>query len=127
MASPQNVGPKRLVVGAHYGLKDFIAQRVTAVVLAVYTLVLFIGVLCMPAFTYEHWKALFTFKVFAIPLGQVLASLAFIALAWHAWIGVRDIWMDYVKPAGLRLTLHVLTILWLLGSVIYFAQILWSI
>ena len=24
-----NIGPKRLVVGAHYGLRDWLAQRVT--------------------------------------------------------------------------------------------------
>jgi len=50
-----------------------------------------------------------------------------VALAWHAWIGVRDIWMDYVKPVGVRLALQVLTLLWLLGSVVYFAHILWSL
>ena len=48
--------------------------------------------------------------------------LAFIALAWHAWIGVRDLWMDYVKSVGLRLLLQVLTILWLVGSVVYFPR-----
>jgi len=127
MSSSKNYGNKRLVVGAHYGTMDFIAQRVTAVILAVYTLVLVVGLLAMPAFTYESWRGLFTFTVFALPLGQILASLAFIALAWHAWIGVRDIWMDYVKPAGVRLLLQVLTILWLVGSVVYFAQILWSL
>lgn len=127
MTSSKNFGAKRLVVGAHYGVMDFIIQRLTAVILAVYTLVLIVGVLVMPAFTYENWKALFTFHVYALPLGQILASLAFFALAWHAWIGVRDIWMDYVKPVGVRLLLQVLTILWLIGSVIYFAQILWSI
>ncbi|KAG1540933.1 hypothetical protein G6F50_014294 [Rhizopus delemar] len=106
---------------------DFIIQRITAVIMAVYTLVLLVGILTMPAFTYEHWVKLFNFYVGFIPVGQILASLAFIALAWHAWIGVRDIWMDYVKPVGLRLLLQVLTILWLIGTVVYFAQILWSI
>jgi len=120
-------GNKRLVVGAHYGTMDFIVQRITAVILAVYTLVLLAGVALMPAFTYEHWVALFTFRVLALPLGQILAMLAFVALAWHAWIGVRDIWMDYVKPVGVRLALQVLTLLWLAGSVVYFAQILWSL
>ncbi|MFS2105319.1 succinate dehydrogenase, hydrophobic membrane anchor protein, partial [Ralstonia sp. Ralssp135] len=37
MMANNNIGPKRLVVGAHYGLKDFLAQRVTAVIMAVYT------------------------------------------------------------------------------------------
>ena len=75
-----------------------------------YTLVLLIGIPMMPAFTYEHWTALFNFYVGVLPVGQILATLAFVALAWHAWIGVRDIWMDYVKPVGLRLVLQVLTI-----------------
>ena len=127
MAAAKNYGPKRLVVGAYYGVMDFIIQRITAVIMAVYTLVLLIGILLMPAFTYESWHALFTFYVGVLPVGQILATLAFVALAWHAWIGVRDIWMDYVKPVGLRLLLQVLTILWLVGSVVYFAQILWSI
>ncbi|MEG9540560.1 succinate dehydrogenase, hydrophobic membrane anchor protein, partial [Acinetobacter baumannii] len=44
-----------------------------------------------------------------------------------AWIGVRDIWMDYVKPVAVRLTLQVLTILWLVGCAGYAAQILWRV
>lgn len=127
MAVSKNFGPKRLVVGAHYGIMDFLAQRITAIVMAVYTLVLFIGVLAMPGFTYENWKGLFTFHVFALPLGQLLATLAFVSLIWHAWIGVRDIWMDYVRPVGVRLLLQVLTILWLVGSLVYFAQIIWRL
>jgi len=35
----------RLVVGAHYGLKDWLAQRVTGVVMAVYTLIIFAAAL----------------------------------------------------------------------------------
>src|SRR5690606_1444808 len=127
MAASKNYGPTRLVVGAHYGVIDFIAQRITAVIMAVYTLVLIVGRLVMPSFSYESWKALFTFRVYGIPVGQLLAPLLSPALAWHAWIGVRDVWMDYVKPAGVRMLLQVLTILWLVGSVVYFAQILWSI
>ena len=46
---------------------------------------------------------------------------------YHAWIGVRDIWMDYVKPTGLRLTLHVLTIVALVGYTGWAAAILWRL
>ena len=38
MAGKDNIGPNRLAVGAHYGLKDWLAQRVTAIVMAIYTL-----------------------------------------------------------------------------------------
>jgi len=61
------------------------------------------------------------------PMGQVLATLAFISISWHAWIGVRDIWMDYVKPVGVRMLLQVLTILWLVGTLAYFVHILWRV
>lgn len=127
MSAPQNIGPKRLVVGAHYGVKDWVLQRITAVILVIYTLVLGIGALITPEFTYENWVRLFNFEVLSFPLGKLLAMLAFISLAYHAWIGVRDIWMDYVKPTGIRLALQVLTVLWLVGSVVYAAQILWRI
>jgi|SRR5690606_16969004 len=123
----ERIGTQRLVVGAHYGTLDFIAQRVTAVIMAVYTIVLLGGILFTPELDFEGWRNLFTFTCLSLPVGQLLATLAFLSLAWHAWIGVRDIWMDYVRLAGLRLFLQVLTILWLVGAVIYFAKILWSL
>ncbi|NYT65846.1 succinate dehydrogenase, hydrophobic membrane anchor protein [Alcaligenaceae bacterium] len=127
MANKERLGTQRLVVGAHYGTIDFIVQRVTAVIMAVYTLVLFFGILFTADMNFDSWRYLFTFTCLSLPVGQLLATLAFLSLAWHAWIGVRDIWMDYVRSAGLRLFLQVLTILWLVGTVIYFAKILWSL
>ena len=126
MAASNNYGYKRLVVGAHYGITDFIVQRATAVIMAVYTVILAIGLLVEPL-TYEGWKSIFTFHVYTLPVGQLLATLAFLSLAWHAWIGVRDVWMDYVKSVALRLTLQALTLLWLIGTFVYFAQYLWRI
>ncbi|MAK56241.1 MAG: succinate dehydrogenase, hydrophobic membrane anchor protein [Pusillimonas sp.] len=127
MATQERIGTKRLVVGAHYGTFDFIVQRCTAIIMAVYTLVLFFGVLFTSGMSFESWQNLFTFQWGVVPVGQLLATLAFLSLAWHAWIGVRDIWMDYVTSAGLRLFLQVLTVLWLIGSVVYFAKVLWSL
>ena len=127
MATSQNIGARRMVVGAHYGVKDFIAQRITAVILVVYTLVLGVLALLTPEFNYQGWVGLFNFTTFSFPTGQLLATLAVLAIAYHAWIGVRDIWMDYVRATGLRLLLQVLTILWLLGAVVYAAKILWSL
>jgi succinate dehydrogenase / fumarate reductase, membrane anchor subunit len=126
MATPEKIGAKRLVVGAHYGIGDFMIQRITAIILAVYSIILLIGILMMPGFTYEAWRNVFMFKLGGLPLGQVLATLAFFALCWHAWIGVRDIWMDYVNPVGVRLLLQVLTVLWLIGSAVYFVTIIWG-
>src|SRR5690625_5511918 len=127
MATEERLGTRRLVVGAHYGTVDFIVQRVTAVIMIVYTLILFFGYLFTSDMDFNGWRNLFTFSAGALPLGQLLATLAFLPVCWHAWIGVRDIWMDYVRAPGLRLFAYALTVLWLAGTVVYFVKILWSI
>ena len=116
-----NIGPKRLVVGAHYGLKDWLLQRITAVIMIVFTIVLLVSFL-LGSGTYEAWAGLFAFQ----PM-KLLTFLAILSLLYHAWVGVRDIWMDYIKPVGIRLTLQVLTALWLIACVGYSAQILWRV
>jgi succinate dehydrogenase / fumarate reductase membrane anchor subunit len=35
--------------------------------------------------------------------------------------------MDYIKPVGMRLTLQVLTIVWLVGCAGWALQVLWRI
>ena len=122
MASKNNIGPRRLVVGAHYGVKDWLAQRVTAIVMAVFTVVLLVAFLTGQNFTYEGWAGLFArqwFKLFAL--------VTFLGLFYHAWVGIRDIWMDYVKSAGVRLFLMLATIFWLLACAAWTVQILWSV
>ena len=122
MATKNNIGPRRLVVGAHYGVKDWLAQRVTAIVMAVYTVVLLVMFLTGQNFTYEGWAGLFAkqwFKLFSL--------VTLFGLFYHAWVGIRDIWMDYIKPAGVRLLLQLATILWLIACAAWTVQILWSV
>jgi succinate dehydrogenase / fumarate reductase membrane anchor subunit len=112
----------RPLVGAHYGLKDWLAQRVTALVMAAYLIILLFALLVQPSVNSEVWHALF-----AGSLMRFLTFLFIVSLAWHAWVGIRDIWMDYVKPVGVRLTLHVLTLLVLVGCAGWAVQILWRL
>jgi len=115
------IGEKRLVVGAHYGAGGFLLQRLTGVVIGVYALVLLVMVLSGDA-SYEGWARLF------VPVWmKVLTLVAFLAVLYHAWIGIRDIWMDYVKPVWVRVTLQTLTVLWLIGCAVWSVQILWSV
>ncbi|MFA6312614.1 MAG: succinate dehydrogenase, hydrophobic membrane anchor protein [Sterolibacterium sp.] len=113
---------KRIVVGAHYGLRDWLAQRVTAAVMAVYTLIVAGALLAGPSLSQDAWRSLMSggFMRFA-------TFLFIVCLCYHAWVGVRDIWMDYVKPAGIRLSLHVVTLLLLVGCAGWSIQILWSL
>jgi succinate dehydrogenase / fumarate reductase membrane anchor subunit len=56
---------------------------------------------------------------------RVATLLFIVSFAWHAWVGVRDILMDYVKPDGVRLGLQVLTLLMIAGYLGWTIQILW--
>ena len=112
----------RIVVGAGYGLKDWIAQRATALVMAVYTLILLATLGALGPSSYEAWRS-----IFANGFMQFMTFLFFISLFWHVWIGVRDIWMDYVKPDGLRLVLMIATVAALVGYAGWAAKILWRL
>jgi len=112
---------KRVVSGAHYGLRDWLMQRVTAVVMALYTLFLGGFILTRPL-SFDSWHGLFH----SLPVR--LASLLFLfSLFLHAWVGMRDIFMDYVHPTVLRLGLHVVVILALVAYAAWAVQILWSV
>ena len=121
------IGPKRLVVGAHYGLKDWLAQRITALYMAFYAAALLVASLCVEQLDYATWVSFFNFECAGIPLGKMAAVLGLLAMTYHIWIGIRDIWMDYVKPAGIRLGLQVLTVMWLLAALVYGLQVLWRV
>ncbi|MBS1172021.1 MAG: sdhD [Proteobacteria bacterium] len=58
---------------------------------------------------------------------RVATLVFFICLFYHVWIGVRDIFMDYIKPTGVRLVLHVIVILLMVGYTGWAAQTLWRL
>ena len=118
-----NYGSKRTVVGAHYGMRDWLSQRVTACLMALFTIVLLVQVIFTSGpIGYDRWAGIFSAQWM-----KVLTLAVIVALAWHAWVGVRDIWMDYVKSVAVRLLLQGLTIFWLLACTAYTVQILWSV
>ena len=111
---------QRIVTGAHYGLRDWLAQRITAVIMAVYSVIAVVVLLKNKDITYSVWRDLFAQGWMRV------ATLLFMAsLAWHAWVGVRDIIMDYVQPAGLKLALEVLVLLTIAAYAGWTIQILW--
>lgn len=106
----------RVVTGAHYGLRDWLGQRVTAVIMAVYTVLIGAIMLFDAPSGFGEWKALFSGRV------MQLATFLFIAsLLYHAWVGIRDVLMDYIKPTAIRFTLQICVIL---SLVVYMG---WSI
>src|SRR5208283_2076235 len=96
----------RVVTGAHYGLRDWMMQRVTALVMATYALFITGWVLLHPNVGYDTWTGLFANNVV-----RSFSLLFLLAVYCHAWVGMRDIVMDYVKSAHVRLGIHVAVIL----------------
>jgi len=80
------------------GLRAWLLQRVTAVYLAGFTLYLCLHLALAPPADLVAWAQWLR----SPPMGAATA-LFFVTLLAHAWVGVRDIVLDYVRPAGLRL------------------------
>ena len=118
-----NFGSRRIVTGAHYGLRDWLAQRVTALLMALFTLLIVLRlVFSRGPVGYDTWAGIFS--------AQWMKTLTFtviLALLYHAWVGMRDIWMDYIKPVGLRLALQIFSIVWLVGCAGWAIQVLWRV
>ncbi len=117
-----NIGSKRLVVGAHYGLRDWLAQRLTAVLMAIYALVFGIYAVFVLPPGYDAWAGMF-----ASLWMKVATLVVLLALIYHAWVGMREIFMDYLKPTWVRLVAYVVTLVWLTVCAVWAVQILWRV
>jgi succinate dehydrogenase / fumarate reductase, membrane anchor subunit len=117
-----NFGSKRIVVGAHYGMRDWLSQRVTATLMALFTIAVIVQVLLPGEMGYDKWAGMFSRQWM-----KVLTFVVIVSLLIHVWVGMRDIWMDYVKPVALRLVLQVFTIVWLVGCAGWAVQVLWRL
>ena len=117
-----NYGSKRIVVGAHYGLRDWLSQRITASLMALFTLLVIAQVFLPGSMGYDKWAGIFSHQWM-----KVLTFVVIVAMLIHVWVGVRDVLMDYVKAVGARLTLQVATIVWMVGCAGWAIQVIWRL
>ena len=103
------------------GLKDWLIQRITAVIFALYTIYLAVFLLRHPELGYTEWSALFHTPWFAIA-----TVLAFLAVSLHAWIGIWTVTTDYIKPTGLRILTQTLVAGWLFAQFTWVITIIWG-
>ncbi len=110
------------------GLADWMVQRVSAYILAAYT-VLIVGVLLLSGeMTFVGWRDLFSQTWM-----QVFTLLALVASCAHAWVGMWTIGTDYIREHyfgsgadGIRLVYQVGCILILACYLIWGVKILWG-
>ena len=100
------------------GLKAWLLQRITAVYLLLFTAISGLWVITHQPITYTAWKSWI-----ANPLISLSLLLFFLALLLHAWVGIRNVLIDYIKPVSLRLLLLSLFAFGLIGSGFWVVEI----
>lgn len=103
------------------GYRDWLAQRVTAVLIGAYTIFLLVYFLNNPSVSYQEWYGLFHHVVMKMATFVVLLSIM-----WHAWIGLWTVFTDYVKPKAVRLLLEIIVGVLLIAYLGWILEILWG-
>lgn len=93
------------------GLRPWIIQRVSAVFIGIFLLYISVVVIVDNPVNASDWAAWV-----AIPYNNIFIGLFLVAVLWHAWIGIRDIILDYVPNVVGRLLVLTLLGCTLLGS-----------
>jgi succinate dehydrogenase / fumarate reductase, membrane anchor subunit len=111
------------------GLGDFVVQRVTAVIIALYAFCVLGFFLVNPEVTHV---ALVSY--FGNTLMRLFSTLAVLATAAHAWIGMWTVGTDYLRPhyfgahaTAWRLAYQAICLVVLFVYVAWALQIFWSI
>lgn len=103
------------------GLSDWLLQRVSAVILALYTLFIVGFLLFNSGLDYAAWSGLF-----AQTWMRIFSLLAFIALSAHAWVGLWTVTTDYLKPTGIRIGVQLIIILAIFVFLVWGITVLWG-
>lgn len=103
------------------GSRDWIMQRISAVVLAVYAVVMVAFFLFNGSVGYEQWVMF----IMSMPM-RLLSLLAIVALAVHAWVGMWTVFTDYIKSTGLRIVLQAAMIIAILVYLFWGVMIFWG-
>ncbi|WP_110947224.1 succinate dehydrogenase, hydrophobic membrane anchor protein [Pseudomonas bohemica] len=105
------------------GLYDWMAQRVSAVVLAAYFIFLIGYLIAHPGIDYATWHALFSHNGM-----RIFSLLALVALAAHAWVGMWTIATDYLTPMGFgKSALAVRFLFQAVCGIAMFAYFVWGV
>lgn len=106
----------------HQGLRDWLVQHISALIMAIYTIGIVIFLAYHAELDYLTWHALFEHVGV-----KIATAIVFLLLIFHAWIGVWTVITDYVKCAAIRLSLYVFVLLALVAFFIAALLILWGV
>lgn len=104
------------------GLRDWLVQRVTAILLTIYTIYIISFLILHPQIQYDEWQMLFSHTAM-----KIFSFLILFSIVLHAWIGMWTVFTDYIKSYSVRLVLQVLVAILFFCCLTYGAVVLWGV
>jgi len=104
------------------GLSDWLVQRVSAVILAVYSIFMVLYLLLNPQIDFVQWSALFSGTGM-----RIFSLMALLSLGAHCWIGLSSVSTDYLKHFAVRFVFQMVVGLLMFIYTIWGVQLLWGL
>ncbi len=104
------------------GMRAWLLQRLSGAYIGLYLFVALLVIATGPALDYERWHDLLS-----QPAVSIATMVLFYAICIHAWVGIRDVLVDYVQISALRFSILMLLALGLLCMAIWASMILFSV
>lgn len=96
------------------GMRAWLLQRITALYIAIFSLSTMVWIIFNLPLNYDAW-----FTLLSQPLMLIATVIFYISIFIHAWVGIRDIFLDYVKPSGVRVVLLTLLAFFLIVMTVW--------
>ena len=111
-----------LLTNKYPGMRFWLTQRLTALVMAAYFVLVVLLLSIMQPDSFETWRS------FVTPIWLRCATFLFFAsLCMHAWLGVRDVLRDYISNLVLRQYLQIFVDILLIVYFVWLSIILWKL
>ena len=104
------------------GLYDWLVQRVSALILAAYSIFMVAYLLLNPQIDFVQWQALFNGTSM-----RIFSLMALLSLGAHCWIGLWSISTDYLKHFALRFVFQMVVGLLMFIYTVWGVQLLWGL
>ena len=111
-----------LLSNKYPGMRLWLSQRLSALVMAVYIVSLIAVLLIIQPNNFVQWQVIVSNIVF-----KLATLLFFVCLSFHAWLGVHDVMRDYVFNVNLRNKLQIGVDILLVAYLVWATTILWNI
>ncbi len=105
-----------------HGLGGWMWQRITAGIMALYLVIMSVRLSLNTPFTATSWKAFFS-----LPIFKLLTLLFILSLLYHAWLGVKEILMDYGNNKKIASVLEAVVTLVVAGYACWAVVIVWNL